>query len=173
LSPNSPDRIPTDSLTGPRHLTFHKKLNIVYFINEFSSTITAYQLDVSSGTLAPFQSLSTLPQGFTGKNKAADIHLTPNDRFLYASNRGDESISGYAIDSVSGTMTSMGFFATEKTPRSFDIDPSGHFLYAGGQGSGKLAAYRIHATTGQLTLLDTYDVGKHPAWVLIVPVARQ
>ncbi len=94
----------------------------------------------------------------------------PDNRFLYASNRGHESIAGYSIDSVTGRMTSIGNFATEKSPREFDIDPSGKFLYAGGQGSGKLAAYRIDNRTGRLALFNTYDVGNHPAWVLVVPV---
>ncbi len=169
FTPNTPDRVHTDSLTGPRHLTFHTKLNVVYVINEFGSTVTAYQLD-PEGRLAAFQSLSTLPPQFTGHNSAADIHLTPDNRFLYASNRGDESIAAFAVDSVSGSLTSVGIYATEKTPRAFDIDPDGNYLYVGGQGSGKLAAYRIDHRTGQLTLLKTYDVGNHPAWVIIVPM---
>jgi 6-phosphogluconolactonase len=168
LSPNIPDRIHTDSLTGPRHFVFHSKLNTVYFCNEFASSVTAYRFNPSHGTLSAFQSLSMLPKNFSGQNKAADIHLTPDNRFLYASNRGHESIAAYSIDSISGTMTFLGNFATEKSPRSFDIDPDGKFLYAGGQGSGNLAAYRIDHLNGTLTLFDTYYVGNHPAWVMIV-----
>jgi 6-phosphogluconolactonase len=170
LAPNMPDRVRTDSLTGPRHFVFHSQLDVVYFSNEFSSTVTAYHFDTSNGTLSAFQSLSMLPKDFAGINKAADIHLTPDNRFLYASNRGHESIAGYSIDSVTGRMTSIGNFATEKSPREFDIDPQGKFLYAGGQSSGRIAAYCIDKRTGWLTLLNTYEVGRNPAWVLIVQI---
>jgi 6-phosphogluconolactonase len=173
VSPNSPEKVLTDSLTGPRHFVFHPHLAMAYVVNEFSSTITAYRFDTSKGTLAPFQSIFILPKEFKGHSKAADIHITPNGKFLYASNRGDNSIAALFVDSVSGRLSTIGFYATEKTPRSFDIDPSGRFLYAGGQGSDKLTVYRIEQRTGILIAIGTYVVGEHPAWVNVVGVEQR
>jgi len=172
LTPGKPDRVVTEPGTGPRHIVFHTRLNTVYGSDEFSSTVTVYRLDPFTGSLTAFQHISMLPEGFAGTNTAADIHLTPDNRFLYASNRGHDSIAGFSVDPVTGALASAGQFATEKTPRGFDIDPAGRFLYAGGQGSGRLAAYRIDSRTGQLTRFDTYDAGNHPVWVLVVELPQ-
>ncbi len=172
LTPNTPDRVTTKPKTGPRHFIFHTGLNAVYVVNEFNSTVTAYRLNPPTGTLSPFQNLSTLPREYTEANATADIHLTPDNRFLYASNRGHDSIAGFSVDPVTGALASVGQFAAEKTPRGFDIDPTGRFLYAGGQGSGKLAAYQIDSGTGQLTRIGTYGVGNNPVWVLVVELPQ-
>jgi 6-phosphogluconolactonase len=173
LTPNEPDRVITPPNTGPRHFTFHRKLQVVYFVNEFGNSVTAFRLDSSYGTLEALQTLSTLPQDFVGQSAAADVHLTPDGRFLYASNRGHESIAAFSVDTLSGHLTQIGHFATEKTPRSFAIDHSGRFLYSGGQGSGRIAAYRIDAKSGNLGQFETYDAGKNPVWILTVKVDQQ
>jgi len=103
----------------------------------------------------------------------ADVHMTPDGRFLYATNRGPNSIAAYRLDPATGVMTFIAHYPTETMPRSFAIDPAGRFLYAGGQRSGRLAAYRIEAGTGRLTLLNSYQVGKNPVWVLVVQAADQ
>jgi len=167
LTPNAPDRTPTPAKTGPWHLAFHPSLNVAYFANEFGSTVTAYRVN-PEGTLSELQTISSLPADFAGANTGADIRLTPNGRFLYASNRGHESIAAFSVDTTTGRFTSIGFFPTEKTPRSFSLDPSGQFLYAGGQGSGRIAAYRINREHGQLTPLAINDAGKSPVWILTV-----
>lgn len=169
LTPNARDRTLTPSKTGPRHLAFHPSLNVVYFANEFGSSVTAYRLN-PDGALSEFQTLSSLPRDFVGTNTGADIHVTPDGRFLYASNRGHESIAAFSVDAVTGRLISVGYFPTEKTPRSFSIDPSGKFLYAGGQGSGRISAYRIDEQNGRLALLTTYDAGKNPVWILTMRV---
>jgi 6-phosphogluconolactonase len=171
LMPNVPERVTTAAKTGPRHFAFHPRLSLVYFVNEFSSTVAVYRLDPTKGTLTPLQSISALPEDFKGTSTGADIHLTPNGRFLYASNRGHESIAAFAVDEKTGMLSSLGTTATEKTPRSFVIDPTGQFLYVAGQGSGKLAAYRIDSTTGRLQPLAIYEAGKNPVWVLITEIS--
>ena len=98
--------------------------------------------------------------------------MHPSGKFVYSSNRGHDSIAGFAIDQKTGLMTSLGQFPTEKTPRSFNIDPSGRFLYAAGQSSGKLAAYRINKQTGMLNRFATYPLGKGPAWVQVVELTK-
>jgi 6-phosphogluconolactonase len=168
LTPNAPDRTLTPSKTGPRHFAFHPSLNLVYFVNEFGSSVTAYRLGKADGSLSEVQTLSLLPADFTGTNASADIHLTPDGRFLYASNRGHESIATFSVDTISGGLTGVGHYATEKTPRSFAIDSDGRFLYSAGQGSGRIAAYHISQERGELIPLTTYDAGKNPVWILAV-----
>jgi 6-phosphogluconolactonase len=167
LEPNTPPAVAFKAVDGPRHFAFHPKGDFVYVVNEKSGSVTALAFDRKAGALTPIQTLTTLPKDFTGKNTCADIHVTPDGRFVYASNRGHDSLAGYAIDARTGRLTALGNFATEKTPRAFDMDPSGRFLFAAGQGSDRLATYRIEAD-GKLTPLKTYDVGKGPAWVLAV-----
>ncbi|MCX6134828.1 MAG: lactonase family protein [Ignavibacteriales bacterium] len=172
LTPNAPDRTMTLPKTGPRHFTFHPSLNVVYFANEFGSSVTAYRLDNANGSLSELQTISTLPAESVGTNTGADIHITPDGRFLYASNRGHESIAAFSVDAATGRLTSGGFSPTEKTPRSFALDPTGRFLYACGQGSGKIAAYRINSKNGELTRFNTYDAGKNPVWILTMSASR-
>lgn len=152
----------------PRHLAVSKENRFIYFDNEKGSSVTAYRLDPETGTLAPFQTISTLPEGYAGKNSCADIELSPSGKYLYASNRGHNSIACYEVDSKSGRLKSLGQEPTAEIPRSFNIDPTGAYLYAAGQKSGKLAAYRISPETGKLQPLATYEVGKSPSWVEIV-----
>lgn len=170
LSPNDVPRVNTPEGDQPRHLWFHPTRPFAYVDNEKGSSVTLFKRDSSSGTLSPLQTLSTLPVGYSDRNSCADIEVHPSGRFVYSSNRGHDSIAGFAIDKKNGTMTSLGQFSTEKTPRSFNIDPSGRFLFAAGQASGKLAAYRINKKSGKLKRLETYPVGKGPAWVQIVQI---
>jgi len=152
----------------PRHLAVSKDNRFIYFDNEKASSVTAYKLNSKTGTLTPIQTISTLPKEFEGNNSCADIELSPSGKYLYASNRGHNSIACYAVDLKSGRLMSLGQEPTEDTPRSFNIDPSGNYLYAAGQKSGKLAAYRISPKTGKLKRLATYEVGKSPSWVEII-----
>jgi len=167
LSANSPAKLQTPKGTGPRHLAFHPTLPLAYFDNEQGSGITAFALNEKAGTLKPLQTLSTLPGDFKGTNACAEIRVHPSGRFAYVSNRGHDSIAAFALDE-SGRLSALGQTATEKTPRSFDIDPSGKFLFAAGESSGKLAGYRIDPKSGELTRFSTHDVGKMPWWVMAV-----
>lgn len=154
---------------GPRHYTYHPTLPVVYVVNELDSSVAAYQLDQRKGTLERFQSLPTLPADFKERNTCADIHVTPNGRFLYASNRGHDSIAAYEIHPESGMMRFIGRYETEPVPREFEIDLTGRYLFSAGQRSGKLAAYTINPDTGALTRIGTYDTPENPLWVTAVP----
>jgi len=168
LTPNIvPEVIPKEEV-GPRHFCFHPNKDILYFSNEQGSSVTAYNFDTSEGTLAVFQTLSTLPEDYDEDNTCAQIHITPSGKFLYVSNRGHDSIAGFSIDDTTGQLTSLGQQPTEATPRAFTIDPTGNFLFAAGQGTGRLASYRIDTQTGALKPLATYAVGKNPMWVLVI-----
>jgi 6-phosphogluconolactonase len=172
LTPNDPAKVIAPEGAGPRHIWFHPKLDVAYSSDEKGSSITAYALDKKSGRLAARQTLSTLPAEFSQRNTTADVEVAPTGRFVYVSNRGHDSIAGFAINQATGKLKSIGQFATEKTPRSFNIDPAGKFLYAAGQGTTKLAAYRINSNTGALDRFATYEVGPRPSWVQVVSTPK-
>jgi 6-phosphogluconolactonase len=168
LTPNPIPTVEPPERVGPRHFCFHPSKDLVYFVNEQGCSVTAYHFNSAAGTLEAFQTVSTLPQDFTGENTCAQIRMTPSGKFLYASNRGHNSIACFAIDSASGALTVIGQQPTEPMPRAFNLDPEGKFLFASSLGSGQLIAYRINSQTGALTPLATYPVGKQPMWVLVL-----
>ena len=168
LTPNGPDRVIPNAPEGPRHFCFHPNLDVLYSSNEQGCSVTAYHFDPVNGTLSPSQTVTTLPEGFSGYNSCSQIEITPSGRFLYAPNRGHNSIAGFAVDPEDGSLTPLGQTATEPIPRAFNLDTSGNFLYAAGLESGNLAAYRIDQDTGGLEPLDVYPVGQGPMWVSII-----
>jgi 6-phosphogluconolactonase len=168
LMPGNPARLTTPENTGPRHIVFHPSLNVAYVSNEQGGSVTAYQFDRPSGSLAAQQTVSTLPGGFSERNACAEIKIHPTGKFLYVSNRGHDSIARFQIDGATGMLTAQGQTATEKTPRSFDLDPSGNRLYVCGEATNRIAAYKIDPETGGLTPLATVSVGNMPWWITLV-----
>lgn len=157
------------NMAGPRHIAFHPSMKTVYTSDEMANTTTAYDFDPEKGLKAT-QSLSTLPADFKDKNTTAEVKVHPSGKFVWVSNRGHDSLAGFAFDGKE--LKPLGQMKTEPTPRSFDIDPSGQFLFCGGEGSGKLAAYRIDTATGKLTKTDSYEIGKSLTWVLAVKLGK-
>jgi 6-phosphogluconolactonase len=151
LTPNAVPHLATTAGAGPRHLAFHPDGKTVYLIDETASTMTALTLDSTAGTLTASQTISTLPSGFTGTNTAAEVHVHPSGEWLFGSNRGDDSIAVFALDS-SGHMTLQGVTKSGgTTPRDFALDPTGTWLYAANQGSGSVVAFGFDASAGTLT----------------------
>jgi 6-phosphogluconolactonase len=168
LEPNKPETVSVKSNSGPRHFTFNPAGDIMYVVNELSCTVAAFHFDKNKGTLSgPTQEITTKPAGFTSNNTCADIHITPDGKFLYASNRGHDSLAGFSVDSKSGRLSPIGWFPTEKEPREFEIDPSGRFVIAAGESSGGIALYRI-LNNGSLMKLKTYNAGHWPVWVTAI-----
>jgi 6-phosphogluconolactonase len=167
LTANAPFRVEPAERTGPRHYCFHPSQNLVFFSNEQGCGVTSFRLDTAAGTLSAEQTVSSLPDGYSGRNTCSQIHLTPSGRFLYVANRGHNSIAGFIVDPASGRLAPIGHESTEAVPGAFTLDPAGKFLFAAGTVSGRLAAYRIDQETGELTPLATYQVGRRPAAVLI------
>jgi 6-phosphogluconolactonase (cycloisomerase 2 family) len=156
LVPNDPPSVATRSGAGPRHVAFHPTTGFAYVVNELDSTVTAYAYDRVTGSLEPKQILTTLPATFTEENRAAGIGITPSGKFLYASNRGLNQISIFAIDQATGMLSSVGWESTRgKTPRFFTLDPSGQFLYAANETSDTIVGFRIDESTGKLTTIGT------------------
>ena len=172
LTPNSPARVEPREYLGPRHFCFHPSLNTVYFSDEQGCSVTAYNLDTTTGTLSAFQTISTLPKGFSDENSCSQIQITADGRFLYAPNRGHNSIAGFSVDPTAGTLTAAGHTATEAVPRAFSLDPQGRFVYAAGQQTGNLTSYVIDQITGGLTPSEVYPVGNWPMWVLITELGE-
>ena len=166
LTPNSPLRVELDERLGPRHLCFHPTQDVLYFSDEQGGSVTGYRLNTSTGTLSAFQTITTLPDGHTGRNTCSQIQISSSGKFLYVANRGHNIIAAFAVDAT-GQLTSIGQVSTEVVPGAFSLDPEGKFLFAAGSESGRLASYRINSDTGELTPLETYSVGNRPMWVLV------
>lgn len=168
LSFNDPPALEAGDGHGPRHLQFHPNGNWVYLVNEQDKSVTLCDYDSEAGTLTMRQTISTHPDDWdNSKGSCADIEISADGRFVYASNRGHDSIAMFSIDSDSGELTSLGQVQTGQTPRSFNLIPGGEkFLVAAGQGSNTLTVYRRNGETGMLDPIEEYDCGKSPAWVM-------
>ena len=152
LTPNDPPFTKVEAGAGPRHVAFHPNGKVLYLIDELASTVTVFSFDPSTGTLHSLQSLSTVPSEFTGNNDTAEIHVHPNGKFLYASNRGHDSIAVFSIDQMTGNVTLVGHVSTQgKTPRNFELDPTGTRVLVANQDSGDVVFFNIDESTGHLT----------------------
>jgi len=142
----------TNPGSGPRHLVFSPNGRLLYVINELQSSIATYAYDPTNGGLRELSTISTLPDGFSGHSAASEIALHPSGKFLYASNRGHDSIAVFSIAPVKGTLTKVEVVPTNgKTPRSFAIDPTGSWLWAANQQSDNVVVFRINPKTGRIT----------------------
>ena len=168
LAPNTPPAVEVKAKAGPRHFVFHPGGKLVYVIGELDGVVYVFDYDAGTGTLTAKQTASALPPDFQGKPSAADLHITPDGRFLYASERTSSTLAGFRVDPVNGTLTPIGSVATEKQPRGFNIDPSGRYLLAVGQLSHGLSSYAIDPASGKLTKLKDYPMGRNPNWIEIV-----
>lgn len=169
LAPNDPALTKvTPAKSGPRHFIWDKAQRFVYLLNELDAGLLVFAYDSARGTLHELQRTSTLPAGFTGKPWAADLHMSPDGRYLYASERSSSTLSTFAVDAATGLLQALGQTPTEKTPRGFAIDSSGRFLIAAGQESHSLSLHPIDAATGMPGTPTRVPVGKNPNWVEIV-----
>lgn len=155
---------------GPRHLAWHPTLPFAFSSDEVGNSVTSYRFDAEKG-LTPVETLSTLPADFKGKNTTAEVKVHPSGKFVWVSNRGHESLAGFAIDAKTGKLSALGQTPTEKTPRSFEIDPDGQWIFGAGEGSGKLAVFRVDGQNGKLERVHTVNVGKSLTWVMAVKFA--
>jgi 6-phosphogluconolactonase len=167
-----PQVVKTSPGAGPRHLVFSADGRFLYAINEMQSSVVAYSYDSTSGALHELQTISALPKGFSGENTAAEIEIDPSGKFLFASNRGNDSIAEFAIDSHTGMLTFVVTDSTGgKTPRNFAIDPTGSWLLAANQDSDNIVIFSIDKKTGQIK--PTGDSLQVPSPVCVKFVVRQ
>jgi len=152
LTPNDPPFTRLETGAGPRHFVLRPDGKFAYVIAEMRHTVTVFSNDAASGRLQVLQTVTTLPKDFNGRNDDAEIRVHPSGKFLYASNRGDDSIAIYAIDQTKGTLKKVAIVHSGgKEPRSFEIDPTGTLLFAANQKSDNIVVFKIDAKTGQLT----------------------
>lgn len=170
FAPNNPPFVSVKPGLGPRHLTFGRGGKFAYLVCEMGSTVVVFSYDPAHGSLTQLQTISTLPSGFTGKDASAEIEVDRSGKFLYTSNRGNDSVTVFAIDPRQGTLTKVQVVPTQgKWPRDFAMDPTGKYLVAANQNSNQLAVFAVDQKDGQLKptgkLLDIAS----PVSVLFVP----
>jgi 6-phosphogluconolactonase len=173
LEPNDPKAAVLEPGSGPRHLAWHPSGKIAYVINELGSTVTAFRYDAGRGTLDAFQTATTLPTGFSGPNKAAEIAVSSDGRFLYASNRGDDSLAVFSIDAASGTLAPSGRVPSGgRAPRHFAIDTSGRLLLVANQDSDSITFSRLDPATGRPSPIGRPLAISKPVCILFAPPLR-
>ncbi len=191
LSPNNPAVVKTGEDSGPRHIAFSPDRKFAYVIHELDGMVRAFAIDGQTGLLKEIQAISSVPRDAklaTGKAttgigsaqytaeqdvprvKTSDIHVTPDGKYLYASERTTSTLAAFAVDAATGKLRYINSFDSEKQPRGFNIDPSGRFLLAAGTKSGQCLVYRINRETGELQPHKRFPVGKDPNWIEIVEI---
>ncbi len=169
LIPQDPPTFSLEAGAGPRHLVFHPDHPWIYVVNELSSSVSLLKKDPNGKSLGIAQTISTLPEGFTAHNTCADIHISPDGKFLYASNRGHNSIAIFSIDLKTGFLSPSGSEPTRgETPRNFSLSPDGNFLLVANQDSDTIVSFKRDDQTGLLTFV--HETGAPtPVCILFAP----
>jgi 6-phosphogluconolactonase len=174
-----------NAMTGPRHIVVSPDNRFAYLLNELVATVTTLSLDRQTGLLTEVSAASALPpdsklvpgapRGGGGPPRdtandiwAADLHLTPDGRFLYASERTSSTLAAFGVDAASGELAYLGSTPTEQQPRGCRIDPTGRFLIASGEKSDTISVHAIDPASGALRLVAKVPTGKGSNWVEIV-----
>lgn len=151
LVPVATPSVASRESAGPRHVAFHSNGQWLYGVNELDSTVTAYRFDEHSGTLTPFQVLPSLSDRFTGHSRASEIEVHPNGRFVYASNRGEDSVAVFEVDPADGRLLlTQTAPALGRTPRFFALHPSGRWLYVLNEDSDTIVRFAVDEAVGHL-----------------------
>lgn len=161
----------TEPGAGPRHFKFHPNGRFAFLVNELNMTVSSLAYDAAAGSLKLVDTISTLPRDFKGENTCADLHVSPDGRFVYASNRGHDSIAVFSFDEASGRLGLVEFASTGgRSPRNFGIDPSGRFLLAANQRSNSIVTFSIDPASGRLKPSGKPTNTPTPACVLFHPL---
>ncbi len=172
LTPNQPPSIALAPGAGPRHFVFHpdqrRQGRYAYVLNELASTITALLYDAAAGSFTKQKTVSTLPADFSGDNSTAEVLIHPNGKFLYASNRGHNSIAVFAIGGAGELNAVQRASTLGDWPRNFRLDPTGKFLFAANQRSDSVVVFRISSETGRLAPTGTQLEAPSPLCVRFV-----
>ena len=170
LTPNDPPFAKAPPGAGPRHFAFRPDGKFGYVINEMGSSVSVFGYD-TAGVLRPLQTISTIPKDFTTLNEDAEIEVHPAGKFLYASNRGHDSIAVFAIDPSKGTLTLVEYAPTKgQSPRNFVIDPSGTLIFAENEKSDNIVLFEINQRTGSLMPTGKVLDISQPVYVKFVPM---
>ncbi|WLS77739.1 6-phosphogluconolactonase [Erwinia pyri] len=167
LLPHKQAQVTTVEGAGPRHMVFHPNQQYAYCINELDSTVDVWKLNNAHGEVERVQSLDMMPSGFSETRWAADIHLTPDGRFLYSCDRTASILTVFSVSEDGAVLAVEGHQPTETQPRGFNIDNTGRYVVAAGQKSHHIEVYKIGEDRGLLQPLARYAVGQGPMWVVI------
>jgi len=171
LKPNDPPFAHVALGSGPRHLTFHPNGRWVYVINELASTVVGFNWNSTAGTLEDFQTVSTIPAEFSGVNTSAEILVHMNGKFLYASNRGHDSLAVFAIDQKTGWLKLVEYVPSGgKLPRYFTFDPTARWILCANHGSDNVTVFQVDENTGRLTLTGSPVPVPYPFCARLLPV---
>jgi 6-phosphogluconolactonase len=196
LTPNEPALIKVKENNGPRHLIISPDNQYLYLICELTGNVVQYAIDPKAGTLKELNYTSSVypgsgmvigaprvamsPTASSGANTkadnddgrpkiwAADIHMTPNGKFMYTSERTQSSLSLLTVAPKTGKLTYVNSYPTETQPRGFNLDPRGRFVVAVGEKSDQVSSYKVNQKSGELTLVGRYPGGHDANWVEIV-----
>ena len=171
LTPAQHAAIALPNGAGARHFVFDRAGRFAWLLGELDGSVSLLRF-ADDGAPEVEQTVSSLPPGFTGEPWAADIHLTPDGRFLYTSERRSSTLAVFEVDLASGRLTLRGHAATETQPRGFAIEPGGRWLVAAGQLSHRLTVHGIDAATGALQACSTLEVGRDPNWIEIISMPQ-
>jgi 6-phosphogluconolactonase len=170
LTANDPPFATVPRGSGPRHFAFHPDGKRGYVINELGSTIAAFDYDAQRGILTLREEIRTLPKGYTGTSYTAEVQVHPSGKFVYGSNRGDDSVAVFKVDPDDGLIALVEVESTGgKTPRNFGIDPSGRYLLAANQDSDSVVVFAIDPMTGELKPTGQKVEVPKPVCVKFVP----
>ncbi|EPY7373122.1 6-phosphogluconolactonase [Klebsiella pneumoniae] len=167
LSAQEPAEVTTVEGAGPRHMVFHPNQQYGYCVNELNSSIDVWELKDPKGNIECVQTLDMMPPDFSGVRWAADIHITPDGRHLYACDRTASIITVFSVSEDGSVLAVEGYQPTETQPRGFNLDHSGKYLIAAGQKSHHIAVYDIVGEQGLLQEKGRYAVGQGPMWVVV------
>jgi 6-phosphogluconolactonase (cycloisomerase 2 family) len=166
LVPADPPFTKTRSGAGPRHIAFHPRLPFAWVINELDSTVAAYRFK-DTGALEPIQIMPSLPSTYTGDNTGAAIVVSPSGRFVYASNRGHNSVAIFRIDEATGMLSPVGWELTKgSTPRFICLNPAGTRLFAANQRSDSIVEFAVDQVTGRLTATGQVIAANTPVCIV-------
>jgi 6-phosphogluconolactonase len=173
LTPNDPPFAKLKPGAGPRHMAFGPDGRFAYVLNELNSTVTAFAYDAARGALEELQTVSTLPDHFDGQNSTAEIAVHPSGKYLYASNRGHDSVVLFEIDGAAGTLTYVEDQSTGgRTPRHFALDAKGGHLIMANQNSGTLRVCRIDSKNGRLNPSPVFTPAPSPVCTVLLPPSK-
>jgi 6-phosphogluconolactonase len=175
LTPADPPSVSVKPGGGPRHFAFHPGGNYAYTNNEITSSVTAFRYNDATGALTPLQTVSTLPEGYEGKNNStAEVRVHPSGKFVYVSNRGHNSIAIFGISPSTGKLTPVGHESTRgEIPRNFNLDPSGRYLLAANQNTHNVVVFRVNPQTGALTTTRSEIEVPSPVCIRFVEIDRE
>lgn len=166
-----PPSVVARETSGPRHVAFHPHLPYAYVVNELDSTVTGYQYEAETGRLTPFQIVSSLPESFTGNSRASEIAVSADGRFVYASNRGFDSVAVLAVNPANGWLTAVEFAVSDgKTPRFFALDPTGQYMFIANEDSDTIVKFTVDRASGKLAKTDDAVKTGSPVCIVFRPV---